>query len=196
MRVVSLESPWKGHQPLYAFDFLILILNIWEEFKVLSRFKQKWIQPPACCLESFLPIGCRPFICWKNPPKWCSILVWIADCWFSSNILFTSRNPESICWLSRIFGSTVRRKRSRFVHIQPVIPTSGKIRGIFVWSGKNTGYHIFCWYLESHWSRIRIRKSVVQIPGSGFVSYRYQDVTAPQHWFPVKRGQCFGRFFI
>jgi hypothetical protein len=23
------------------------------------------------CLESFLPIGCRPLICWKNPPKWC-----------------------------------------------------------------------------------------------------------------------------
>ncbi len=28
MRVVSLESPLKGHQPLYVFNFLFLILNI------------------------------------------------------------------------------------------------------------------------------------------------------------------------
>jgi hypothetical protein len=27
-RVVPLESPLKGHQPLYVFDFLILVLNI------------------------------------------------------------------------------------------------------------------------------------------------------------------------
>ncbi len=32
------------------------------------------------CLESFLPMGCHTFICWKNSPKGCSILVWIADC--------------------------------------------------------------------------------------------------------------------
>ncbi len=40
--------PWKGHQPLKVFDFLISVLNIWKEFKVLSRFIQKIIQPPAC----------------------------------------------------------------------------------------------------------------------------------------------------
>ncbi len=28
LRVVSLDRPLKGHQPLYVFDFLILILNI------------------------------------------------------------------------------------------------------------------------------------------------------------------------
>ncbi len=28
MRMVSLESPLKGHQPLYVFNFLFLILNI------------------------------------------------------------------------------------------------------------------------------------------------------------------------
>jgi len=28
MKVVSLESPLKGHQPLYVFNFLFLILNI------------------------------------------------------------------------------------------------------------------------------------------------------------------------
>ncbi len=48
MRVVPLESPLKGHQPLYVFDFLISVLNIWNKFKVLSCFMQNWTQPPAC----------------------------------------------------------------------------------------------------------------------------------------------------
>jgi hypothetical protein len=37
-------------------------------------------------------------------------LVWIADCWFSSNILLTSRNPKNNCWISRIFGVRFGRK--------------------------------------------------------------------------------------
>ncbi len=41
MRVVSLESPFKGHQPAYVLNFLFLILNICKNFKVLSRFMQK-----------------------------------------------------------------------------------------------------------------------------------------------------------
>ncbi len=45
-----------------CFWFLILILNIWEEFKVLSRFLLVGI---TVCLESFFPIGCRTFICQK-----------------------------------------------------------------------------------------------------------------------------------
>ncbi len=42
MRVLPLESPLKGHQPLYVFDFLISVpvLNILKDFKVLSRFMQ------------------------------------------------------------------------------------------------------------------------------------------------------------
>jgi hypothetical protein len=84
--------------------FLILILNIWEEFKVLSRIIQKWFQPPACWDHGLFRIlsyyWLSPFYLWKNPSKWCSILVWSADCWFSSNILLTSRNPKNNCWLS------------------------------------------------------------------------------------------------
>jgi hypothetical protein len=30
------------------FDFFNSLLNIWKDFKVLNRFIQKWIQPPAC----------------------------------------------------------------------------------------------------------------------------------------------------
>ncbi len=68
MRAVSLDRLWKERQPLYVFDFLISLLNIWNNFKVLSRFIQNWIKPPACwvCIEFFLPIGWRTFIWLKN----------------------------------------------------------------------------------------------------------------------------------
>ncbi len=48
MRVVPLERPLKGHQPLYVFDFLISVLNIWNNFKAMTRFMQNWIQ--SSCL--------------------------------------------------------------------------------------------------------------------------------------------------
>ncbi len=51
------------------------------------------------------------FICWKNPPKGCTILVWIAGCWNSSNILPTSGNPKNNCWLSGIFGALFGGKK-------------------------------------------------------------------------------------
>ncbi len=46
------------------------------------------------CIESCLPIGWCTFIWWKNPPKCCSILVWIVGCW----------NKNNWC-LSLIFGA-------------------------------------------------------------------------------------------
>jgi len=52
IRVVPLDRPWNGHQPLYVYDFLILILNIWIDFKVLSRFMQN-------CLQSSCMFGPR-----------------------------------------------------------------------------------------------------------------------------------------
>jgi hypothetical protein len=51
MRVVPLESRLKGHQPLYVFDFLISVLNISNNFKVLSRFMQNSTQSPACSVH-------------------------------------------------------------------------------------------------------------------------------------------------
>ncbi len=86
MRVVPLESPLKGHQLLYVFDFLISVLNIWNNFKVLSRFMQNSTQPPACSdhglhriLSSYWLAHCYYLFDKKNPPKWRSILVWIAE---------------------------------------------------------------------------------------------------------------------
>jgi len=61
MRVVSLESPLKGHQPLYVFYFLFLILNILQEFKVLSRAMQKLIQTPACSVHGLYVLKPRSF---------------------------------------------------------------------------------------------------------------------------------------
>ncbi len=66
-----------------------------------------------------------------------SILVWIAVCWFSSNILLSSRNPKSNCWLSRIFEDRFGGKRLQFVTIQLLILTRRRIRCIFVWSGSD-----------------------------------------------------------
>ncbi len=58
MRVVPLESPLKGHQPLCVFDFFISVLNIWNSFKVLRLFMQNWTQPPesVAMLPPFGPI--------------------------------------------------------------------------------------------------------------------------------------------
>ncbi len=107
MRVVSFESPIKGHQPLYVFNFLFLILNIWKDFKLLSRFMQKWLQPTACSDHGLHWIlSCywlaHFHLIKKNPPKCTSILVWIAEWW---NSLLASRNPKNNWCLSRIFGA-------------------------------------------------------------------------------------------
>jgi hypothetical protein len=79
------------------------------------------------CIESFLPIGWRTFI-------WCcTILVWIAGCWSSSNILLTSymvtkKNVDSHFW------SKVWRKD---LGLCPYKLWSEQAGGwiIFIWSG-------------------------------------------------------------
>ncbi len=87
--------------------FLIFLIPFWI-FQKTSKFwaascKKKsnllliWI---TVCIESFFPIGWHTFIWWKNPPKCCSILVCIAECWSSS---LSSRNPKNNWCPSRIF---------------------------------------------------------------------------------------------
>ncbi len=108
MRVVSLDRPWKEHQPPYVFVFLISLLNIWKDFKVLSHFIQKWIQPPACSDYGLYRILSSYWLVLLFDEKICKS---VALFWFglqnvrvSSNILLRSRNPETNCWLSSIFG--------------------------------------------------------------------------------------------
>ncbi len=133
MRVEPLDSPLKGHQPLYVFNFLFLILNIWYEFKVLSRFMQKWIQPPACLDHGLHRIlssyWLAHFHLMKNPRKCSSILVWIAEWW---NFYLRAAIQRTI---DTNFRSTVRRKRSWFEHMQTVNWTSRRIRDLFAKSG-------------------------------------------------------------
>ncbi len=63
----------------YRFFIFFSPLNIWQDFKVLSCFMQKWIQPPACSdhgLHRILPSYWLTHFYWmKNPPKCCSSLL-------------------------------------------------------------------------------------------------------------------------
>ncbi len=111
MRVVSLESPWKGHQPIYVLNFYF-----WSWiFEKTSKFwaascKNEYnllLVRITVCIESCLPIGWHIFIWWKNPPKSYSILVWIAEWW---NSLPSSRNPNNIWYLFHIFGARFGEK--------------------------------------------------------------------------------------
>jgi hypothetical protein len=113
--------------------FSISLLNIWKDFKFLSRFMQKWIQPPAYCLFGsrfvqnpfFLLAGALLFYK-KNPPKCCTILVWSAGCWNSSNILPMTCNPKKNCWLFCIFGA---RFDGKYCGLCPYKPWSKQAEG-------------------------------------------------------------------
>ncbi len=81
------------------------------------------------CIESLLPIGWRIFNRFKNSPKCCTILVWIAGCWNSSNILLTSRYTKNNCLLSRIFGDLFDGKDCDFC---PYNPSPEEVGGLEV----------------------------------------------------------------
>jgi hypothetical protein len=136
MRVVSLESPLKAHQPLYFLNFLFLILNIWKDFKVLSRFMQKWIQPPACSDHGLHRIlssyWLAHFYLMKKSAK--ELLYFCLDCGMMKFFNFKPQPKEHLISLLHLW-STVWRKRSRFEHIQTVIRTSRRIGFNSAWSG-------------------------------------------------------------
>ncbi len=110
-------SAWEGYLWIgldkdidrYRFWVFNMILNIWKDFKVLGRFIQKCLQPPASSAHALYGILSSywlvHFCLIKNPQKCCIFLVWIAGCWNSSNILHMSHNPKNNYWLSRIFGA-------------------------------------------------------------------------------------------
>ncbi len=111
MRVVPLVRPWKGLQPLQVFDFLISLLNIWKDFKVLSCFMQKWIQPPACSDQSLHRIlssyWLAHFYLMKKSAK---VLLYFGLVGRMLDSLLTSRIPRNNWCLSPIFGARLGGK--------------------------------------------------------------------------------------
>jgi hypothetical protein len=119
----QIRSAWECHSWI-GLDFFILILNILKDLNVLSRF--------ILFIESFLPTGWRTFMWWKNLPKCCTILVWIAGCWNSSNILLMSRPSKNNCWFLHIFGA---RFGGKDCGLCPYNPSAEEVGGFLYESG-------------------------------------------------------------
>ncbi len=84
---------------------------MWKDFKVLSRFILKWIQPPACSdhglFRSFLPIGWRTFI-WRKKIRPGAGLFWFG---LQQNVSDGTRSLPVIrvhCRLCILFVNTWR----------------------------------------------------------------------------------------
>ncbi len=116
-----------------GFRFFNFSFEYLKDFKVLNLFIQKsnlLLVRIRVCRESFLPIGGRTFICCKIPPKCCTILVWIAECWNTSNNLYSRAVIKRTIFVFPAFlkhSLAVRQKRSRFVPKQTVIRTSRRL---------------------------------------------------------------------
>ncbi len=134
----QIGSAWEWYHWIGLKKDINRCMNIWEEFKVLSRFIQNesnlLVVGITVCLESFLPIGYHTFICWKIRQSAALFLFGLRIVGFLQIFSSQAVIQEQLLTLPH-FCSTVRRKRTRFVAIQPVIPTRRMIRGIFVWSG-------------------------------------------------------------
>jgi hypothetical protein len=136
MSLLPLDRPWKRHQPC-SFLFFISVFNIWKTSKYKNE-SNLLLVPITVCIEYFLPIGGRTFICWKNAPKGCTILVRIAGCWNSSNILlnYEQLSKEQLLTFWH-FWSMVWLKRSWFVPIQTVIRTSRRLDSFLYETAQN-----------------------------------------------------------
>ncbi len=107
------------------FYFSILILNIWKDFKVMSRVIQKCLRPLASSAHGLYRILSS---------------YWLANLKKSSKLqLLTFPHILGPIWW----------KRLRFVPIQPICWRSRRIRWIFVWRGSEL------WRLFKWWERFR-----------------------------------------
>ena len=136
MRVVPLESPLKGHQPLYVFDFLISVLNIWNNFKALSRFMQNLTQSPACSVHGLHRMlssyWLAHFYLMKKSSK--VLLYFSSGCGMKKVFTCDPQSKEQLMPLPHLWN-TVWRKRSRLENIQTVNWTSRRIGFNSAWSG-------------------------------------------------------------
>ena len=134
---VSLERPWKRHQPLYFFYFFIFkILNFLKTSKFWAASYKNASNPPTCWDHGLYGHKPRSFPPNRTPKmRESQQLSWDYGLWVkNSNI------PQSKPKIEQHFGGffqqikvwrPIERKDSK----QPVIPTSRRIRCIFAWSG-------------------------------------------------------------
>ncbi len=136
IRVVPLESHLKGHQLLYVFDFLISVLNIWNNFKVLSRFMQNLTQPPACSDHGLHRILSSYWLahCYLMEKSTKVALYFGLGCRMMEFFTCKPQSKEQLMSLPHLW-STVWWKRSRLEHMQTVNRTCRRIRGLFASSG-------------------------------------------------------------
>ncbi len=133
--------------------FFISVLNIWNDFKVLSRFIQKWIQTPASSDYGLYWIlssnWLTHFYLMKKSAKGLHYLVWIAGCWNSS---VTSRNPQNNCCLSRISGARYGGKDCGLCTYKPWSDQAGGLEAFLYLAAQNfkglvARCHSFCLFI-------------------------------------------------
>ncbi len=102
----------------------------------LSRFMQKWIQPPACLVHGLHRIlssyWLGHFHLMKKPAK--VQLYFGLGCGMMEFCTWEPQSKEQLISLPHLW-SRVWWKRSRLEHMQTVNRTSRRIRGLFAWSG-------------------------------------------------------------
>jgi len=116
--------------------FLFLILHILQDFKVLSRSMQKWIQPPACSDHGLHRILSSYWLahCYLMKKSTRVQLFFGSDCGMMKFFTLKPQPKGQLMYLPHFWG-TVWRKRSRLEHMQTANRTSRRIRGLFAWSG-------------------------------------------------------------
>ena len=118
IRVVSLESPLKGHQPLYVFNFLFLI------------------QPPACSVHGVHRILSSYWLAhFRLMKKSAKVQLYFGlGCGMMEFFTCEPQSKEQLMSLPHL-RSTDWRKRSRLEQMQTVNQTNRRIGGLFAWSG-------------------------------------------------------------
>ncbi len=114
MRVAPLDRPWKGHQLIEVFDFLISLLNIW---KTSCLFGSRSAYNPA-----FLLAGTLFF---DEKIRQNAALFWFG--FRDVRILYSRAVIQRTIDVSLHIWSTLQRKRFRFEHMQTVIQSSRRL---------------------------------------------------------------------
>ncbi len=136
MRVVPLDRPWKGHQPLQVFDFLILVLNIWKDFNVLSRFTQKLIQPPAYSDHGLFRILSSYWLArFYLLKKSCKGQHYFSlDCGILAFFKYSPSSKEQLLTFRHFWSNCSAEKIAVCAHTNRD-PNKQEVEFIFVWSG-------------------------------------------------------------